>query len=803
MAQQTPRPQWSLPRAHYTTYTDSPSSESEASDDISDDDDCGKLPDGLGFTDEDKENVSIQHENVISLQQVITKPTTTTKPDQCQAQPIVSVVVDTPSREQQLLPQECCDDAMETMCSDAFSAISGGSETTKNKAASIHDDPGSIGSCEGQGASPTSPEFQNDAVSMTPSEDDKEEPIPSESFVQEESECQHSSNKAAVVQRPNESTTLSDYNCEGNDTLTPFPQQQRGMITGSPMSNSLSHSNVAPSETSSAVASSVATDLFAALRTTCSTVCGGENDEDITEENRCLSPIHHRQEACLTAERKRWIHKTLLSKREYTPYHTKEREECCKNKDSHELTTERKKWIEETLLTNPMAHDMLRKLSPKQTHSSYLAAALTEASNELFAQQQWQEEEEEPTLDAARDDSTEASPTQPPEPFHQQLDSSFLASALVATNMLLTPPRREKYSSKPSRPRMSIGATPLPFTSPFSPSSAASSAFTETASNIILHAIKKLTPKSSAKRVNKKQQKITPSRKSDLLSIVAEMDYFDKVGSCDRSDEEERSHCNQTRLVKRVEKLEKLITSQYSRASDNRQEEIDELRSELDRTKEQLDNERQLVEEANQRASMLMSDLKNAEEKHSTIERQLKEKIVSLEAEVDCLIDNQVDCLMNNQKQFSADEEEAIIEEVSSNEHADLDSLCTEKSEFVEMQRTAELIHSECKKDNENIRSQLLALSSERSERVQLLNSALENLESVSESYSCINQKLEQEVNAKKEEVACMQRSLELLSCELIESTNEVIDLQSENARLRDELKRFKASKKWQEFWLG
>eukprot|EP00985_Skeletonema_marinoi_P014630 scaffold7445_cov108-Skeletonema_marinoi.AAC.1 len=688
--QQTPRPQWSLPRAHYT-YSDSPSSDSETSD-VNDDNVTGNNGGNesdalsLGFIDSDKENISFQY-NINSQQhEEITKPTTTTT-DQHLKQPVVSAA-DT-SREQQLA-QKCYDSAMEILGSDSISAISGGSVTSSNKSAS---DDLVRSSCECV-APPAEPEFMNDNVSMTSSVEDTDEGhIPSAS-VEEANEPQHSSSKVAEAQSPNISMTSSDYNREGEDTLSPLPQC-RDMEVRSPIL-SVAHSNFAPTEASSVAASSVVTDLFAALRTNCSTVCGGENDDEDTTAEKChLSPIHPR-EACLTAERKKWIHKTLLSKREYTPYQTKEREECCKNKDSHELTTVRKKWIEETLLTNP-EQEMVRKLSPKQTHSSFLASALTAAGNELFAQPKWHVEE--PFSDEARDDSTVASSMESPQQCHQQLDSSFLASALVATNMLLTPPRRERYSSKPSRPRMSIGATPLPFASPFSPSSAASSAFTETASNIILHAIKQLTPKqvSAISKQNKQNQKTTtPSRKSDLLSIVAEMDYFDTVGS-HASNYDDRSQCDQTKLVERVEKLEQLITGQYNIGSDDRQEEINELRR-------QLDNERQL---------------------------------------------------------------------------------------------TAEMNHSEYKKNNEVLRSQLLALSNERSEKEQLLTSAVDNLRSVSESFSSINQKLEEEVNTKKDEVTCMQRSLELMSCELIESTNEVKDLRSENARLHDELKRMKAGKTW------
>ncbi len=770
--QQTPRPQWSLPRAHYT-YTDSPSSESEVSDIDDDgncDDDCGNPTDTvtLGFTDSDKENLSYQL-NINSQQEVIAKPAT---PNQSLEQPMVKSVADT-SREQ-LLAQKCYDSAMEIMGNDACSAVSGGSQTLNQKSLS-DDHPVSRSiddldrSCEGR-----------DTESTTPSAEDNEEvPISSASFAQEGSEFQYNGKEVEMAQSPSESTTSSVYNdCEGEDTLSPLPQQQNDIVIKSPIP-SLAQSNAAPTE----AASSVATDLFAALRTTCSTACGGgnENDEDIPEETHRLSPIHPK-EACLTAERKRWIHKTLLSKREYTPYQTKEREECCKNKDSHELTTERKKWIEETLLTNP-AQDIMRNMSPKQAHGSFLATAYTEG-NEVCVQG------EEHLLDTARDDSTVATPMKSPQQCSQQLDGSFLASALVATNMLLTPPRREKYSAKPSRPRMSIGATPLPFASPFSPSSAASSSFTETASDIILHAIKQLTPKSSNRQeFTEKQKKITPSRKSDLLSIAAEMDYFHTVGSRDGKYEENRSLCNQKRLAERVEKLEQLVTGQYSRVSYNRQEEINELRSELKRTKHQLDNERLLVEEANQRASILMANLKASEKTHSDIENQLREKIQRLEAEVDCLRDYQ--------KQVTSDQEKSTTEIVLSNECDDLDNLRRDNDDLVERQHTTERKHDEYKADNENLHSQLLALSNENFEKEQLLTSELDNLRSISENVSCVNQKLEQEVNAKKDEVTSMQRSLELVSCELIESTNEVKDLRSENARLHEELKRLKAGKKW------
>lgn len=747
--QQTPRPQWSLPRVHYTV-SDSPSLEYEASDVDDDgisDDNCGN-PTGavsLGFADSDKENFSFQHD-IKSQQQVIP-----TRQDHSLRQSMVRKGAGT-SREQQLA-QKCYDSAMEILGSDAFSSTSGGSEASQVIGTSIDE---LDRNCEGR-----------DTESTTPSaEDNEKETIPPTPFVQEGIELQYSSSEVEMemAQSPNDMLMK-----EGEDTLSPLPQQS-DMVVSSPRP-SVAQSNAVMTEASG----SVVTDLFAALRTNCSTVCGGENDEDTPEERHPLSPIHP-QEACLTAERKRWIHKTLLSKKEYTPYQTKEREECCKNKDSHELTTERKKWIEETLLTDP-AQDMMRKISPKQAHGSFLVAALTAASNEVFVQV------EEPVLDSARDDSTVGTPMKSPP---QQLDSSFLASALVATNMLLTPPRREKYSSKPSRPRMSIGATPRPFASPFSPSSAASSAFTETASNIISHAIKQLTPKSTnMQKDTEKRKKFTPSRKSDLLSIAAEMDYFHTADSRDGKDEE-LSTSQQKKLVERVEKLEQLVTGQYSQVShNNHQEEIIELRREMHRTKLLFINEKLLVEEANQRASMLMSNLKASQETHNNIERQLREKIQSLESEIE------------HQKQAASNEEKSTAKIVLPNEIGDVDSLRKENDELVERQHTTERKYGECKADNEDLRSQLLVLSNENSEKEQLLTSALDNLRSISESFSYVNQKLEQEVNAKKDEVTHMQRSLELVSCELIESTNEVTDLRSENARLHEELKRLKAGRKW------
>jgi len=309
--------------------------------------------------------------------------------------------------------------------------------------------------------------------------------------------------------------------------------------------------------------------------------------------------------------------------------------------------------------------------------------------------------------------------------------------------------------------------------------------------------MKQLTPKLSAanaKQGEQKQNTIAPSRKSDLLSIVAEMDYLNAVGA-GGSKGKPSSPCDQTKLVERVEKLEQLITSQYSRGLENHQEEINQLRRELHRSKHQLENERQLVEEAHQRASMLMSNLKASQEVYSKVERQLREKIQSLEVEVDCLRDIP--------QQFASDQGERT-NEVQSNvssplvdKDAELEELRRTNSELLERQRIADINNRECTKDNENLRSQLLALSNERSEKEHYLSSALHNLRIVSESFSCINQKLEQEVNVRKDEATCLQRSLELMSCELIESTNEVKDLRSENARLHNELNRMRAGKKW------
>eukprot|EP00975_Prorocentrum_lima_P022705 4780639-Prorocentrum_lima.AAC.1 len=60
---------------------------------------------------------------------------------------------------------------------------------------------------------------------MTSSVEDTDEGhIPPVSAQEEENEPQHSSSKVAEAQSPNISMTSSDYNREGEDTLSPLPQ---------------------------------------------------------------------------------------------------------------------------------------------------------------------------------------------------------------------------------------------------------------------------------------------------------------------------------------------------------------------------------------------------------------------------------------------------------------------------------------------------------------------------------------------------------------------------------------------------
>ena len=128
---------------------------------------------------------------------------------------------------------------------------------------------------------------------------------------------------------------------------------------------------------------------------------------------------------------------------------------------------------------------------------------------------------------------------------------------------------------------------------------------------------------------------------------------------------------------------------------------------------------------------------------------------------------------------------------------AELEELRRTRSELLERQSIDDMKHQECRKENENLRSQLHVLSSERAAKEQAFSMVLEFVGSISETFSCTNRKLEQGLEAKKDEVTCLRRSLELMSCELVMSTNEVNNLRSENASLRDELKRMKAGKKW------
>jgi hypothetical protein len=124
---------------------------------------------------------------------------------------------------------------------------------------------------------------------------------------------------------------------------------------------------------------------------------------------------------------------------------------------------------------------------------------------------------------------------------------------------------------------------------------------------------------------------------------------------------------------------------------------------------------------------------------------------------------------------------------------AELEELRRTRSELLERQSIDDIKHQECRKENENLRSQLHVLSSERAAKEQAFSMVLEFVGSISETFSCANRKLEQGLEAKKDEVTCLRRSLELMSCELVMSTNEVNDLRSENASL----KRLKAGKKW------
>ena len=702
---------------------------------------------GLDYI-ENKENVSMQQTNNV-LHQKINKPNM----GQSQKQQPIESVANT-SRDKQLA-QKCFDSAMQIMESSSFSTISSDGDCTSNSLPKEAFDGDSalnrsidclarVREVRELISQPKAPQFSNTVSLLTPR--DVNEGIKQQPYTQDDNQT------CGVSHNPTQSTTMTSYLCK--DTLSPLHQQGANKSPVPSLANSAALS----------CASSAVTDLFAALRT--STAVAEENFQGNTNDTG------------VAAERKRWIEETLLSKKDYEPIQTKEREECCKNKDCHDLTTERKRWIEDTLLVQ--AQDTLKRLSPKH---SFLANALAEASNELMVQRKRQMDEE-----------SVMSPKETPQ--KRPLDHGFLASALVATNMLLTPPRREKYSSKarPSLNRMSIGATPHPF----SPASAASSVLTETASNIILHALKQLTPKQSTNSCrqgkNKHKSIFTPSRNSDLLSIAAEMKSLDPQGS--NIKEELKLKTEQTMLAERVENLERLVSLQSARSLESDQEENQELRRELHRTNLQLESERQLVEKANHRVSMLTMNLNNTQEMHSNIERQLRDKIQRLEEEIICMRDSEKEHTAEQAKTNEAVSESRALSLAKRND-AELEELRKARSELLERQSIADMKHQECMKENENLRSQLHVLSSERAAKEQAFSMVLKFVGSISENFSCTNRKLEQGLEAKKDEVTCLRRSLELMSCELVMSTNEVNDLRSENASLQDELKRLKAGKRW------
>jgi hypothetical protein len=710
--------------------------EDEANKSLSFDDDAKPTSTALLGLDyiENKENVSMQQTNNV-LHQKINKPIM----GQSQKQQPIESVANT-SRDKQLA-QKCFDSAMQIMESSSFSTISSDSDCTSNMPKAAFDGDSALNrsiDCLARVrevreliSQPKAPQFSNTVSLSTPRDvnEGTDQQLPT----------QDDNQTCGVSQNP------TSYICK--DTRSSFQQAVRSPVPS--LANSAALSG----------ASSAVTDLFAALRA--STAVAEENFQGNTNDKG------------VAAERKRWIEETLLSKKDYEPIQTKEREECCRNKDCHDLTTERKRWIEDTLLVQ---QDTLKRLSPKH---SFLANTLAEASNELIVQRKRQMDKE-----------SVVSPQETPQKC--PLDHGFLASALVATNMLLTPPRREKYSSKarPSRNRLSIGASPHPF----SPASAASSVFTETASNIILHALKQLTPKQSTNSCrqgkHKQESSITPSRKSDLLSIAAEMKSLDSQGS--NIKEELKLKSEQTMLAERVENLERLVTLQSARSMESDQEELHELRRELHRCNLQLESERQLVEKANHRVSMLTMNLNNMQEMHSNVERQLRDKIQRLEEEIICMRDSERQHTAEQDKANEAASESRALSLAKTND-AELEELRRTRSELLERQSIDDIKHQECRKENENLRSQLHVLSSERAAKEQAFSMVLEFVGSISETFSCANRKLEQGLEAKKDEVTCLRRSLELMSCELVMSTNEVNDLRSENASL----KRLKAGKKW------
>ena len=722
--------------------------EDEANNSLSFDDDAKPTSTALLGLDyiENKENVSMQQTNNV-LHQKINKPNMVQSQKQ---QPIESVA--NTSRDKQLA-QKCFDSAMQIMESSSFSTISSDTDCTSNMPKAAFDGDSALNrsiDCLARVrevreliSQPKAPQFSNTVSLSTPGDVNE--------GANQQRPTQDDNQTCGVSQNPTQSTTMTSYICK--DTLSPL--QQHAVRSPVP---SLANS------TALSGASSAVTDLFAALRA--STAVAEENFQGNTNDKG------------VAAERKRWIEETLLSKKDYEPIQTKEREECCRNKDCHDLTTERKRWIEDTLLVQ---QDTLKRLSPKH---SFLANALAEASNELIVQRKGQMDKE-----------SVVSPQETPQ--KRPLDHGFLTSALVATNMLLTPPRREKYSSKarPSRNRMSIGASPHPF----SPASAASSVLTETASNIILHALKQLTPKQSTNSCrqgkHKQESSITPSRKSDLLSIAAEMKRsLDSQGS--NVKEELKLKNEQMMLAERVENLERLVNLQSARSTESDQEEKQELRRELHRCNLQLESERQLVEKANHRVSMLTMNLNNMQEMHSNVESQLRDKIQRLEEEIICMRDSERQHTSEQDKANEAASESKALSLAKTND-AELEELRRTRSELLERQSIDDIKHQECRKENENLRSQLHVLSSERAAKEQAFSMVLEFVGSISETFSCTNRKLEQGLEAKNDEVTCLRRSLELMSCELVMSTNEVNNLRSEYASLQDELKRLKAGKKW------
>jgi len=270
-----------------------------------------------------------------------------------------------------------------------------------------------------------------------------------------------------------------------------------------------------------------------------------------------------------------------------------------------------------------------------------------------------------------------------------------------------------------------------------------------------------------------------------------------------------------TKLRERVKWLEKILG--FGRGANHMfEEEIHNLKEKLAILERRLEEEMLLKEEANQKSLALTTGIKAAQAVHKNTEECLRQKVQSLESEVESEKLKQHD---ESKRYEELSRDQAAVEESLRQQIQCLEKRIAEKDAAAEMQQELkaqasneemkrlkrtnkkllqrqQIIEKElvtCAKGNDSLRGRILTMASEASSKEQTLTAALSQLKSLSESYYSVNRGLKHEQITRHDEVSSLQWSLDDMSCQML--SKKVNELQTENDDLRDELRRQRLEK--------